>query len=426
MTDLDVLAVGAGPFNLGLAALATSAPELTVAVCEREPALHWHPGLMFEDAMLQVSFLADLVSLVEPTHALSFLAYLRDADRLYSFYVRESFHPTRVEYTDYLRWCAWRLPSVRFGADVSEITWDKNRFVARVTRPQGGGETVRATHLVLGTGTQPQMPTALAGLPPEHLLHSADWLRRAEDVQRATHVAVVGSGQSGAEVVLDLLRRTRSGGPAVSWLTRTPAFTPLDYSKLVLEMTTPDYVDHFHSLDSPTRTRLLAEQWRHYRGISTDTLDAIHEELYRRELAPEASPVILRQGVAVTAADARDGRVALELAHTDTGTTVRSEVDVVVAATGYAPRRFPAGVEALLQRDENGQLVVYADHSLRTRDDVPGLVFLSGTELASHGAAAPDLGFGAVRNATILNVVAGREVHRLPKHTAFSTFTGAR
>ncbi|MGZ6833979.1 MAG: pyridoxal-dependent decarboxylase, partial [Mycobacteriaceae bacterium] len=165
--------------------------------------------------------------------------------------------------------------------------------------------------------------------------------------------------------------------------------------------------------------------------------DSVTADLHKLGWQPAAASALLvadparfaplhREVAYLTAADTRGGRVALELAHADSGTTVRSEVDVVVAATGYAPRRFPSGVEALLQRDENGQLVVYADHSLRTRDDVPGLVFLSGTEHASHGAAAPDLGFGAVRNATILNVVAGREVRRLPKHTAFSTFTGAR
>jgi lysine N6-hydroxylase len=62
----DVVAVGCGPFNLGLAALATGVDGLGLAVFEDRPEFTWHRGLMFGDAMLQVSFLADLVSLVEP------------------------------------------------------------------------------------------------------------------------------------------------------------------------------------------------------------------------------------------------------------------------------------------------------------------------------------------------------------------------
>ncbi len=51
-----------------------------------------------------------------------------------------------------------------------------------------------------------------------------------------------------------------------------------------------------------------------------------------------------------------------------------------------------------------------------------GRIFVANADLHSHGVAAPDLGIGAIRNATILNAVAGREVFRLPKSTAFTTF----
>jgi len=66
----DVLAVGCGPFNLGLAALASTVEDLDIVVLDATDQLRWHPGLMLEDAVLQVSFLADLVSLVDPTHPL--------------------------------------------------------------------------------------------------------------------------------------------------------------------------------------------------------------------------------------------------------------------------------------------------------------------------------------------------------------------
>ena len=48
-------------------------------------------------------------------------------------------------------------------------------------------------------------------------------------------------------------------------------------------MTTPSYVDYFHALDESARDKLVKEQWRHYKGISSDTLDDIHDVLYQRD-----------------------------------------------------------------------------------------------------------------------------------------------
>ena len=59
----------------------------------------------------------------------------------------------------------------------------------------------------------------------------------------------------------------------------------------------------------------------------------------------------------------------------------------------------------------------------RMEESLAGRLFVSNADLHSHGVAAPDLGIGAIRNATILNAVAGREIFRLPKSTAFTSFT---
>ena len=412
----DVIAIGCGPFNLGLAALADGVDDVRLAVFDSRPEFTWHRGLMFEDAMLQVSFLADLVSLVEPAHHLSFLSYLRDNDRLYQFYVREKFHPTRREYEAYLRWCAAQLDSLHFGRHVQSVVWNGDAFELTVERGDAV-EHYEARHLVVGVGTEPFVPAALAGLPEERFTHSADYLFRRDDLLRTGHVTVVGSGQSGAECFLDLLR---SGGPAVSWLTRTAAFTPLDYSKLVLEMTTPSYVDYFHALDERVRDRLVKEQWRHYKGISSETLEDIHDALYARDLS--ANPAELQIGVGVVSAVARADGLELTMLHADSGKTFQHTTGAVVAATGYRNRTLPfmAGLLSQIDHDAAGRWVINRNHSVQGA--LEGRIFVANADLHSHGVAAPDLGIGAVRNATILNSVAGREVFRLPKSTAFTTF----
>jgi len=424
----DVVAIGCGPFNLGLAALASRIEGLDLAAFEARPELLWHPGLMFDDATLQLSFLADLVTLADPTNPLSFLAYLRDVDRLYPFFVREQFHPTRREYEDYLRWVVSKLSVVRFSHRVESVDWDadRSRFAVQVAGANADRVRVLAKDLVIGIGTEPVLPEALAGLPALKLLHSADYLDRPLDVSRAQHVTVIGSGQSAAEIVLDLLKRNLEGGPAFTWLTRTQSFAPLDYSKLVLEMTTPAYIRYFHGLPQDVKDRLNVSQWQHYKGISTKTLDQIHDLLYQRQLKPGLAAVELRCGVAVESAVLRSsGAIALVCRHRDTGSVFEQATSLVVSATGYRERRpsFLGPIESLLRRDAQGRYRVRLNYSVELDESVSGKIFVANAEFHSHGVATPDLGVCAYRNATILNAITGREVYRLPRHTAFTSFS---
>nr|WP_211194090.1 SidA/IucD/PvdA family monooxygenase [Pyxidicoccus fallax] len=426
-TEHDVVAIGCGPFNLGLAALASTVKGLDLVVLESRPELRWHPGLMFDEALLQLSFLADLVTLVDPTHPLSFLAYLKDKDRLYPFYIRERFHPTRREYEDYLRWAVAQLPSVRFSHQVESVDWDaeRQRFILKVLRGDGRRLQMTARDVVIGIGTEPSLPKALASLPASKRVHTGEYLHRQPEVEAARHVTVVGSGQSGAEVALHLLQRNLAGGGAVSWLTRTVSFAPLDYTKLTLEMTTPAYVKYFHALPQPTKDRLVAEQWRHYKGISTETLEQVHDLLYRRELEQGLADVELRCGVAVDDASVDgSGKVVLRCRHLDTGATFEHSTELVVAATGYKQRSpvFLRPMDGLMRWDEQGRYKVRLDYSVELAPEVSGRMFVTHADLHSHGVAAPDLGVSGFRNATILNTIMGREVFRLPQRTAFSRF----
>jgi lysine N6-hydroxylase len=425
--ERDVVAIGCGPFNLGLLALASTVAGLDVVGFEAREELSWHSGMMFDDARLQLSFLADLVTLIDPTHWLSFLCYLRESDRLYPFFIRETFHPTRREYEAYLRWVASKLPSARLSHRVTNVHWDveSERFVVKVLHKEREPLHVLARDLVIGIGTEPALPEGLARLPHSTVFHSADYLHRLADVERAAHVTVVGSGQSGAEVMLDLLRRNLAGGGAVRWLTRTCSFAPLDYTKLVLEMTTPAYVRYFYGLPQATKDRLVAEQWQHYKGISHETLDQLHDALYQRELRSGLAPVELRCGTTVEAACVdQAGSVVLTCIDGDTNRVFETTTELVIAATGYRERTptFLAGLERFIRRDEQGRYVVRQDYSVELTPGVAGRIFVVNAELHSHGVATPDLGMGAFRNATILNAISGRELYRLPRRTAFTTF----
>jgi lysine N6-hydroxylase len=421
---LDLAGIGIGPFNLSLAALAAPVPDLAVALFDRRGEFRWHPGLLLEEATIQVPFLADLVTLVDPTNPLSFLNYLREKGRLFPFYFAERFHIPRVEYDDYGRWAAARLPSCRFASEATEIRWIADQEAFEVALENA--EPVLARNVVLGVGTSPSVPAALSELvadPDVLATHSADYLSHRERLLAAETVTVVGSGQSGAEVFLDLLRGR--GGAGLRWLARTPAFAPMEYSKLGLEQFTPDYLAYFRRLPEPVRDRLLPAQWQLYKGIDAEVIAAIHDELYRRSIGGSWPEVVMTPGVEVLTASRSADALELNVRHVQQGTTATLRTHAVVAATGYAEtptRRLLGPLGDKLERDGSGRLSVDADYRLRLPPEIGGSIFVQNAERHSHGAGAPDLGLGAWRSASILNAVCGREIYALPGRTAFTTF----
>lgn len=431
----DLVGIGLGPFNLALAALAAPHAAPSCLFLDENPEFRWHPGMMVAGATLQVPVLADLVSLVDPTSPYGYLAWLRDQERLFGFYFAEDWHVPRAEYEAYCRDVAARLASCRFGCRATAIRHavladGRDGFAVCFDAP-GGPHTVLAANVVLGIGTEPVVPAVLTGLCEEGgalVTHSANYLNRSDWIQAADDVTVLGSGQSGAEIVLDLLRAWHLPGRRLRWLTRSAAFEPMEYSKIGLEHFTPDYADYFHALPEPARDQLLAGQGRLYKAVSDETLADIRAELDRRAFphGPASTGVTLLPGVEAVGGRAVDGGEGLELefvhARTRTGCTVRTQR--LVLATGYAARspRLLGPVDALVRRDARGRPVIDRDHHVVLDGTNAGL-YVQNAELHTHGVGTPDLGLGAYRAATVLNAVAGRELYRLPARTAHTSFS---
>lgn len=421
----DLVGVGIGPFNLGLAALGDAVPELDARFLEREPEFRWHPGLLLDGTRLQVPFLADLVTLVDPTSRWSFLAYLRDRERLYPFYFAERFHVPRREYDDYCRWAAHGLPSCTFGADVQAISWDAGAGAFDVrARTASGPQRLLARNVVLGIGAAPWVPATLRPLLDDRAVHAADYLDHRDRLLAAADVTVVGSGQSGAEVFLDLLRAVPAD-TRLRWLTRTPALAPMEYSKLGLEHFTPAFTEYFRALAPAVRSAMLPRQWQLYKAISADTIAEIHEALYERTIGGSwPDEIDLRPCTAVEAATPDGDGVLLRCHEQRQDRRFDVRTDAVVLATGYAPRE-PACLAPLagrLARAEGGALVVDGSYRVTLAPEIDGRLYVQNAELHTHGVGAPDLGLGAHRSATILNDLAGRTVYPLPRRTTFTSF----
>ena len=124
----DIIGIGIGPFNLGLACLTQPIRDLDCLFLERKDQFNWHEGTLLETATLQTPFLCDLVTLADPTSEFSFLNYLKQTGRIYAFYAflldTENFFLLRNEFNKYYRWAASRLDNVVFNREVEAVEYD--------------------------------------------------------------------------------------------------------------------------------------------------------------------------------------------------------------------------------------------------------------------------------------------------------------
>ncbi|XAS67748.1 lysine N(6)-hydroxylase/L-ornithine N(5)-oxygenase family protein [Micrococcaceae bacterium Sec5.7] len=423
----DFAGIGVGPFNLGLAALSEPVAGLDRVFLERRDSFDWHPGMMLEPAHLQVPFMADLVTLADPTSPYSFLNFLKQTGRLYRFYIRENFYPLRAEYNQYCQWVAGQLDSVRFGTHVREITYDDGVYRLAADGPEGP-EVLLARRLVLGTGTSPYVPEACLGIVDASVdggglaLHNAEYLLRRSELQGKRSITVVGSGQSAAEIYYELLQEIDVRGYQLNWVTRSGRFFPLEYTKLTLEMTSPEYVDYFHELPQDQRDSLVKSQKNLYKGINPGLIDAIYDLLYAKSLGGMVDTRLLTHSALTGASwDSSAQSHTLQLRHEEQGVDYTLDSEAVVLATGYTYREPPflAGVQDRIARDSSGRFAVGRNYSTGVE---PGEIFVQNAELHTHGFVTPDLGMAAYRNSCILREITGREVYAVERSIAFQQF----
>ncbi|KHS52491.1 lysine N(6)-hydroxylase/L-ornithine N(5)-oxygenase family protein [Brevibacterium linens] len=430
----DILGVGIGPFGLGLAALSEPLDDVDAIFLDQRPEFRWHPGMMIEDSTIQVPFLADLVTMADPTSPYSFLNFLKERRRLYPFYIRESFYPLRAEFDEYCRWVAAQLDTLRWNRRVVSVTREDGVFTALAEVADDSGsivttETYRARHLVLGVGTQPVLPPALRGLgggdgteAAGPLIHTADYLENREALLDSGAITIIGSGQSAAEIYRDLIDDAEDRGVRLDWVTRSPRFFPMEYTKLTLEMTSPEYTDHFRALPDELRERVGREQRTLYKGISADLVDDIHDTLYRLSRGGRQLLTNLVSEAELESADIDpiSGEYLLGFRNTALGKTFTRRSGSVVAATGYKSQvpDFLSPLGDDIRLDSRGRLDVSRHYTINDE----GTIHVVGGEEHTHGVTAPDLGFGPWRASVVLAAVTGREPYPIERTIAFQTF----
>lgn len=444
-TIYDIIGIGIGPFNLGLAALADSIPDLKCLFIDENPTFNWHPGLMLDTARLQVPFYADLVTLADPCSRYSYLAFLKSKQRLFRFAIHENNFVTRREYNEYCQWVVAQLKSFYFGFRCEVIHYNEPEQVYSVYVRDVNNKSIivfRCRNIVIGVGTVPRIPECCSNqLTPnltlnpspkgegfasgkdkkQLIFHSSDYLYFKERLLTKKAVTIVGSGQSAAEIFYDLLQHHSQFSNGLNWFTRAERFYPMEYSKLSLEMTSPDYIEYFYRLCPEKKEQVLSKQNMLYNGINFSLINQIYDELYLQSLNKSVQHIHLSTNCTLQELrkTVNDG-VELCFHHSDLEQSFTHCTEAVILATGYKSY-VPEFIEPIRDRilwTINRQYQVNRNYSIDTAQSI----FVQNAELHTHGFNAPDLGMGPYRNATILNAILEYEHFSMEKNITFQSF----
>lgn len=240
----DLVCIGFGPASLAIAiALHDQKIKARVLYIERQRSFVWHGGMLLPNARMQISFLKDLATLRNPRSKFTFVNYLKSKNRLVAFTNLSTFLPLREEYNDYMSWCASHFEQdVLYGQETIGVSPTQNRkgpiqSWQVVSRNVDTNElsTVTAKNVVVAIGGKPRIPPALsAGGLDGRIVHSSLYStavpRILIDTHKAYNIAVIGGGQSSAEIFNDL--QSRYPNSYITLFTGASALKPSDDSPL--------------------------------------------------------------------------------------------------------------------------------------------------------------------------------------------------
>jgi len=413
----DLIGVGFGPSNIALAIALEEkrhgARPVDALFIERQPSFAWHPHMLLDQAHMQISFLKDLATLRNPTSRFTFINYLHENGRLPDFINLKSFFPSRHEFNDYLGWAARQFDDAcAYGEEVFEVQPEKQAgevglLRVRSRRVEGGSVHERLTrNLVVGVGGTPRVPESFRTLRGDaRVFHSSSYLRDIEtllrDGREAPRIAVLGAGQSAAEIFMDL--QGRQNGPRVDLVMRARSIRPSDDSPFVNEVFNVDFTDYVFNRPSAVRAALLDEfSQTNYAVADLDLIQQIYKVFYDQKVARLDRLRMLRQHEVRAARAASDG-IHLQLFDQDAGLESTVRYDAVVLATGYAREQHRDLLTPLAPY--LGDFSVDRHYRLKATPDFHPGIFLQGACEDSHGISDTLLSVTSVRTGEIGNAL---------------------
>ncbi|WP_148713623.1 lysine N(6)-hydroxylase/L-ornithine N(5)-oxygenase family protein [Chitinolyticbacter meiyuanensis] len=419
----DLIGIGFGPSNIALAIALDEERQtgkaLNALFIEKQPGFAWHKDMLLGHAHMQISFLKDLVTLRNPTSAFTFVNYLHQKSRLPDFINLKTFFPSRHEFNDYLAWAAAHFDDqCAYGEEVFDVQpehagQEVTLLRVRSRDAKGNVRERLARNLVLGLGGTPRIPEDFRALRGDtRVLHSSGYLRDIARNPQARRIAVIGAGQSAAEIFMDL--HGRHADTEVDLIMRARAIKPADDSPFSNQIFDAEFVDHVYNRSTAERDELLREFWHtNYACPDLNLIEQIFQVFYHQRVSGNLRHRFLRRHQ-VAAVQAQQDGIRLTLHDLNSGLEQSVRYDAVVLATGYERaqhQQLLAPLSPYLQGFDTER-----NYRLKTHASFRPQIFLQGACEHSHGLSDTLLSLTSVRSGEICEAMLAKTASKGQLH----------
>lgn len=420
----DLIGIGFGPSNIALAITLEEKKQhgfnVDAFFIEKQPGFAWHANMMLDNTHMQISFLKDLATMRNPSSYFTFINYLHQKQRLQDFINLKTFFPSRHEFNDYLAWAAAHFNNrCAYGEEVFEVLPEKRNDEVTLLRirSRDSHNVIHerlARNLIVSVGGMPSIPECFLPLENDaRVFHSSGYLREIARHEGAKKVAVLGAGQSAAEIFMDL--HNRPGAPHVDLIMRARAIKPSDDSPFVNEIFNADFTDFVFSRSDQDRTALLDEFWHtNYAAPDLVLIEQIFNVFYQQRVTGNTCHRFLRRHEVIDANAASEG-VQLVLRDLNSGREYSATYDAIVLATGYS-RDYHKSLLGPLS-PYMGDFTVDRQYRLQSTPNFRPAVFLQGACESSHGLSDTLLSITAIRTDEIGRALLGTVNQPVAKQT---------
>ncbi|KAF5367963.1 hypothetical protein D9758_004464 [Tetrapyrgos nigripes] len=384
----DLVGLGFGPSNIAVAGAIVErwgsdlknneSSSKNLLFLEKNTSFQWHPGMLLPGAQMQISFMKDLATLRSPQSPLTFLNYLHSQNRLSAFINRGSTTPSRKEFADYLGWAARYVEqqgvAVHYGQEVVGVDEDSDGLILVTSRnvETGKEHVYKARNLIVSPGGSARIPNVVAPLLREQsvidrstVMHSSRYrICRDKLFQSISspsspqplRIAVIGGGQSAAEVAINLrdcLSLIPTGnsptGHQVDMIIRKGSLKPSDDTPFSNEIFDPEVTETWFGSTQSGRERVKAEyNSTNYSVVNPRTIEQLYEIIYdqkvdsaiaaRRQDKSTPSPVInicANSSIISINHNSESNAFSFTIVNSHTREVIESKYDAIVCATGY-------------------------------------------------------------------------------------------
>jgi lysine N6-hydroxylase/L-ornithine N5-oxygenase len=404
----SLIGIGFGPSNIALAiALREGGMDKlanSALFIEKQAEFSWHKNMMMNNTHMQISFMKDLATLHNPKSNFTFINYLHQHNRLSDFINLQTFHPSRHEFNDYLSWAAAHFEQqTRYGEDIFDVqpVIENKQVVALqlLSRDASGQIHHRETdNLVVGMGGGGYIPEQFRQLTDEsRVFHSNHYLEKMKVNRQAKKVAVIGAGQSAAEIFRDLHGSVE--GYEVDFIMRSNSIKPSDDSPFVNEIFNAEFTDYMFSKSKSERESLLREyRQTNYACPDLPLIEEIYDIFYQQKVRKTERHNFLPSTDIDNVHSDQQG-VHLALNDRRTGKQYTRTYDAVILATGYVRDQYKKLLSPLAQY--LGDFEVDRHYCVKTNDNFQPKIILQGACENSHGLSDTLLSILAVRSQEI-------------------------